>query len=154
MSSGIDKRGFTLIELLIVIAVLSILAIAAVATYTGVRLKALRHEAYTNLESLRLLEEQYFSENGQYTGDLPDVAAIQGTLRGFQPGPARMYDYAIIADQAITNNSGVTRSDPPQFGPDDGVDNNSCFVATAIGRAGTRVEDDFFAIDCRNNRNF
>lgn len=149
------NNGFTLIELLIVIAVLSILAIASITTYTGVRLKALRTEAYSNLESLRLLEEQFFAENGRYTDSLANVAAIQAVLRGFQPGAGRNYNYRIEQDVIITDNTGVTRANPPQINSDDGDDTNrSCFVAIAEGIAGTSVEDDFFAIDCRNNRNF
>jgi prepilin-type N-terminal cleavage/methylation domain-containing protein len=149
------NKGFTLIELLIVIAVLSILAIASITTYSGVRLKALRTEAYSNLENLRLLEEQFFAENGRYTDSLADVAAIQTVLRGFQPGAGRMYNYRIEQDVMIIDNAGVTKGLPPQIGPDDGDNTNrSCFVAIAEGIPGTRVEDDFFAIDCRNNRNF
>ncbi len=150
------NKGFTLTELLIVIAVLSILAIVSITTYTGVSLKALRQEAYSNLESLRLLEEQFLAENGVYTNSLGDVSAIQATLRGFNPPPSRMYNYAIITDQMIdpANPGGVTIGNPPNFIPDDGNNNNSCFVATAQGIPGTRVEEDFFAIDCRNNRNF
>ncbi len=150
--------GFTIVELLIVMAILSILSIVAISTYSGARLKALRTEAYSNLESLRLLEEQFFADNGRYTDSLANVAAIQAVLRGFQPGEGRMYNYAIIEDMRIVTGPGpigVTTADPPQFIIDDGDNTNrSCFVATAIGIAGTPVENDFFAIDCQNNRNF
>src|SRR3972149_4436978 len=61
-----DNRGFTLIELLIVITIIGILSAVAVTGYIGVTKKAARSEAYSNLESLRLLEEQFFAENAAY----------------------------------------------------------------------------------------
>lgn len=151
------KKGFTLIELLIVIAVLSILAIASITTYTGVRLKALRQEAYTNLETLRLLVEQYRAENGRYTDDLNNTDAIKNTLKGFKPPEPRMYNYRIVADLKIDPNNpgGATEDDYPRLINDDDDNNNkSCFVAIAEGISGTRVDDDVFVIDCNNTRNF
>ncbi len=59
-----DKKGFTLIELLIVIAIIGVLAAVAIPAYIGQQKRAERSEASSNLESLRLLEEQFFAENG------------------------------------------------------------------------------------------
>ncbi len=148
-----DKKGVTLIELLIVIAIIGILAVIAVPAYIGQQKNAARTEAYSNLDSLRLLEEQYLAENGCYyrTGATPactnatrsGVAQIQQNasgnpfLPGFRPGSSLMFDYSIT-----TNNLGT------------GGGTASCFVATADGRNGTRVADDIFTIDCNNNRNF
>ena len=61
-----NKRGFTLIELLIVIAIIGILATTSITAYIGVTKKAARSEAYSNLGSIRLLEEQFFAENACY----------------------------------------------------------------------------------------
>lgn len=148
-----NKRGITLIELLIVIAIIGILAAIAVPAYIGQQRNAARTEAYSNLQNLRLLEEQYYAENGCYymTGATPacqndtrnGLAQIQQNasgnpfLPGFRPGSSLMFDYS------ITTNSGGT-----------GGGTASCFVATADGRNGTRVADDIFTIDCNNNRNF
>ena len=144
-----DKRGVTLIELLIVVAIIGILAMIAVPAYIGQQKGATRTEAYSNLQNLRLLEEQFFAENGCYykTGGPPtvctnatlaNVAAIQAPafLPGFKPGSALSFTYS------ITTNS---------TGPGGGI--ASCFVATATG-AGPRVTGDIFTIDCNNNRNF
>lgn len=65
-----DKRGFTLIELLVVIAIIGILAGIATTAYIGSAKKAARSEASANLQSLRLLEEQFFAENARYTASL------------------------------------------------------------------------------------
>ena len=149
-----NKKGFTLIELLIVVAIIGILAMIAVPSFVGQGKKAARTEAYTNLQNLRLLEEQFFAENGAYTtamgtvaGSTPairdaNVTAIQtnalpNRLSGFQPGAGAIFSYRI--EQNI-NLAGAAQT--------------PCFRATATGVDATRVAGDSFMIDCNNNRNF
>jgi prepilin-type N-terminal cleavage/methylation domain-containing protein len=148
-----DKKGFTLIELIIVVAIIGILAMIAVPAYIGQQKNATRTEAYSNLQNLRLLEEQYLAENGCYymTGATPactnatrtGLAGIQQNasgnpfLPGFNPGSSLSFSYSIT-----TNSTGT------------GGGTASCFVATATGNANTRVYGDTFTIDCNNNRNF
>ena len=143
----IKNRGFTLIELLIVIAIIGILAAIAIPAYVGQQKRAARTEAYSNLQNLRLLEEQFFAENGAYTASAANVAAIQALLPGFRPGTGLSFDYAITQNVALT---------PPVAVPYGGatVAQTPCFVATAAGAAGSRVAGDVFAIDCNNVRNF
>lgn len=92
-----DKRGFTLTELIIVVAIISILAAIAIPAYVGQQKNAARQEAYSNLENLRLLEEQFFAENGGYAPlvpgtinytatDPPAANTLEFILRGFRPG--------------------------------------------------------------------
>jgi len=139
-----DKKGFTLIELLIVVSIIGILAMIAVPAYIGQQKSATRTEAYTNLQNLRLLEEQYFAENGCYyrTGGncsnatITGTAAIQAFLPGFKPGAGLQFTYKIQ-----TNSSGT------------GGGTASCFIATATG-VGPRVTGDSFTIDCNNAKNF
>ena len=142
-----DKKGVTLIELIIVVAIIGILAMIAVPSYLGQQKRAARTEAYSNLQNLRLLEEQYFAENGAYTASAANVAAIQALLPGFRPGTGLSFDYAITQNVALT---------PPVAVPYGGatVAQTPCFIATAAGVAGSRVAGDVFAIDCNNNRNF
>ena len=174
-----NKQGFTLIELLIVIGIIGILAMVATTSYIGSMLKADRSEAYTNLESLRLLEEQLFAENACYQPLVAGVCPAGGTisynatpgtadsgiedaLPGFQPSGCTgcatpfglKYTYVITQNVQITG-GGNSLAVPPTTGAQD-----PCFVATATGVAGTRVckdppnDCDVFAIDCNNNKNF
>jgi type IV pilus assembly protein PilA len=139
-----NKKGVTLIELLIVLAIIGFLAAIAVPAYIGQQKKATRSEAYSNLENLRLLEEQFFAENGQYTGNLgtcnpnqDNIAAIQAVMPGFRPGTGLSFSYCI---QQNVNINGVAQT--------------PCFRASAFGNTNTRVSGDIFRIDCNNNRNF
>lgn len=166
--------GFTLLELLVVVAIIGILATAATTAYIGTMKKAARSEAYSNLENLRLLEEQFFAENACYqplvggvcppgvtafnytATDPPAANTIEDFLRGFRPGGCRncaapyglTLTYSIIQNVALP--AGVVTI--PYNGAT--VAQTPCFVATATGVAGTRVALDVFAIDCNNNRNF
>lgn len=148
-----NKKGFTLTELLIVLAIISILAMISVPAYVGQQKRATRAEASANLENLRLLEEQFFAENGGYTitlgtcaADNPgNVATIQtgggdatNALPGYRPGNGTSYSYCIEQDVDLNGNATAT----------------PCFRASAFGNAGTRVTGDIFMIDCNNNRNF
>jgi prepilin-type N-terminal cleavage/methylation domain-containing protein len=148
-----NEKGFTLIELLITIAIIGILGAIAVSSYVGSTLKAARSEAYSNLETLRLLEEEFFSLNGRYTADLGvdgddaatrnnNVDEIQTTdgeaLPGFRPGPSSNFVYWIENNKKL---------DPPE-------DSDPCFRANARGIVGSRVRGDLFQIDCFNDRNF
>ncbi len=107
------NKGFTLIELLIVLAIISILAIIGIPTYIGQQKSAARTEAYTNLGILRLLEEQYFAEQGEYTPTITiyngthyptpgwDDAGIEDVLRGFKPGDVANLNYTYSIDQNV-----------------------------------------------------
>jgi len=156
-----NNRGFTLTELLVTIAIIGILAAVAVTSYVGVILKAARSEAYSNLQSLRLLEEQFFADNARYTISLGaagkdnpgNVNTIQtgggdptNALPGFRPGTGQSFSYSIVQNRQI--DTPVTN--PPTWA----TVQTPCFTAIASGNTGTRVAGDFFAIDCNNNRNF
>jgi len=147
-----SKKGFTIIELLIVIAIIGILAMIALPAYIGQQKSATRTEAYSNLQNLRLLAEQFFAENARYTVTLGacakdnpgNVAQIQNgggdptnALPGFRPGSGLSFSYCI--EQNIDLN---------------GAAQTPCFRASAFGNTGARVADETFRIDCNNNRNF
>jgi len=147
------SKGFTLTELLIVIAIIGILAMIAIPAYVGQQTRAARTEAYSNLQNLRLLEEQFFAENATYTAAAANTTAIQALLPGFQPGTGLSYTYAVTS----ANGTGLPNPVPVPY--DNSTANlpnanTPCFIATAVAIAGSRVTGDKFAIDCNNNRNF
>lgn len=140
-----NKKGFSLIELLIVLAILGILATIAIPTFLGQKKKAAHSEAKSNLESLRLLEEQYFAENGCYyrAGNPPvctnqnflNVAAIQAFLPGFRPGiDANLY---FTYELRVEGNPPATQ-----------------FRAIATGKANTIVAGNTFSINWRNEKSW
>lgn len=148
-----NNKGFTLTELMITVAIIGILAAIAVPMFLGQRTKAAQTEAITNLESIRLLEEQYFSENGCYrrvggnctNGTLTGVAAIQGLLPQFLPGTNLNFDYELRVVSQLPN------------GADNGV--ASHFIATATGRASIVLADqatgaNIFFINDRNEKSW
>jgi len=141
-----NNKGFTLVELLVVIAILGILAAIATTSYTGSALKAQRSEAYSNLENLRLLEEQFFAENADYTAAAANTAAVMALLAGFQPGNDQTFTYQIVKDRSID----IPVANPPTWN----LVQTPCFTAVATGIPGTRVANDTFVIDCNNNRSF
>jgi type IV pilus assembly protein PilE len=151
---NIDTRGFTLIELLVTVAIIGILAAVATTAYVGTMRKAARSEAYSNLTSIRLLEEQFFSENAAYAGPAANTAAITALLPGFRPGTGLSFTYAITS---VANGVGLPNPVPiPYNGATAALANVNapCFIATATALANTRVTGDVFAIDCNNNKNF
>jgi len=141
-----NNKGITLIELLITLAIISILAAIAIPAYIGQQKRAARTEAFTNLEALRLLEEQSFSENATYTASAANVAAIQALLPGFRPGTGLNFSYQIVQNFRVD----TPIANPPTWN----TAQAPCFTVIATGNAGTRVTGDVFAIDCNNNKNF
>ncbi|MBM4135407.1 MAG: prepilin-type N-terminal cleavage/methylation domain-containing protein [Nitrospira sp.] len=139
-----NNRGVTLTELIIVVAIIGILAMIAIPAYIGQQTRATRTEAFSNLESLRLLEEQFFSERGQYTASLgvcaadnDNIAAIQAVLPGFRPGTGLAFSYCTEQDIRL-----------------DGANQTPCFRASAFGNTGSRVAGEIYRIDCNNNKNY
>jgi type IV pilus assembly protein PilE len=148
------EKGFTLVELLVVVAIIGVLATIAVPMYIGSVKKSMRTEASSNLQTLRLLEEQFYAENARYTISLGtcakdnsgNVLKIQqggavadptNALPGFKPGNVLNYSYCL--EQNI------------KF---DGTAQTPCFRASAYGNTGSSVNNDIFRIDCNNTRNF
>jgi type IV pilus assembly protein PilE len=142
-------KGVTLLELIIVVAIIGILAVIAIPGYIGYQQNAVRTEAFSNLEALRLLEEQFFAENNRYTITLGNCAADQpgnvaiiqngggdttNALPNFRPGAGGSFSYCI--QQNIDSNGNAQ---------------NPCFRASAFGNANTRVAGEVIRIDCNNN---
>ena len=148
-------KGFTLVELLIIVAIIGILATIAVPMYTGTINRSKRSEAYSNLQNLRLLEEQYFAENGCYyknnagvctnyttvgTGKAA-VADIQLTLPGFKP-----------CDTSSATDCNRLNFDYKIQTVAVGTANAAAFTATATGKTGTTVAGEAYTINDQNAR--
>lgn len=157
-----------MIELIITIAIIGILSAIAIPAYIGQQRNAARTEAYTNLQNLRLLEEQFFAEQGRYTITLPTAASKRqkdnpgnvdlirtgdgdptNALPGFRPGSDLNFSYWTVNGQSISD----TATNPPTVA-NVAAGAPPCFVAFAQGNTGGRVPNETFAIDCNNNRNF
>lgn len=138
-----NRFGFTLVELLLVIVILGILGSIAIPMYLGQRTRAMHSEAKANLEALRLLEEQFYAENGEYapndkttSGTITGIANIQAYLPGFKPGddPNLNFNYSI--NYTVLSNT------------------TTGFVANAVGKSGTSVAGANLSLDQDNSRNF
>ena len=127
------KRGFTLIELMIVVAILGILASIAVPLYSGYIRGAKRQEAKSNLQTIRLLQEQFYADNKLYVeGDYGTGSqTLKANLPGFQPdAPDQLkYDYTVAF-----------------VGGDD-----QTFLAKAIPKWSTSADEEFW-IDHANTK--
>ncbi len=141
-----NKKGITLIEMLVVLTIIGILAAVAIPSFLGQRKKAAFSEAKSNLQAIRLLEEQNFAENSVYEPDPAGIAfyteanqGLQGFLPGFRPGlPQDLnYDYD------------VTTPDP------NGPPGEPSFIAFARPKANTIVAGTApFWVNDRNENNF
>ncbi|MBI5142900.1 MAG: prepilin-type N-terminal cleavage/methylation domain-containing protein [Nitrospirae bacterium] len=150
LSGHSNNKGFTLTELMITVAIIGILAGIAVPLFLGQRTKAAQTEAITNLESIRLLEEQYFSENGSYrqvggvatdgtlnyttSGGAVTDGGIQTLLPNFRPGVNLLFNYQLFVETRTTA--------------------ADSFRASATGKAGTIVEGNIFWINYRNEKSW
>lgn len=73
-------RGFTIVEVLIAMAIIGLLAAIALPSYRQSIRKANRSDAHITMSRLATLQERYFFQNNQYTGDFADI--ITGAVSG------------------------------------------------------------------------
>ena len=62
-------RGFSLVELLVAMLVFAILVAMAVARYRNMKERGYLAEMKTDLGNLRIAEEAFWADSGQYTSD-------------------------------------------------------------------------------------
>ncbi len=143
-----DRKGYTLVELLVTVAVIGILAMIAIPLYLGQQRKAAFSEAQSNLMALRLLEEQYFAENGCYWAEgnplactnkvFPTVDDIKNAFPGFKPGISGnlLFTYQLNVE-ADANGNAAGR-----------------FRAIATGKTTAIVKGSVFSINDRNEKSW
>ncbi|TMH89365.1 MAG: prepilin-type N-terminal cleavage/methylation domain-containing protein [Betaproteobacteria bacterium] len=117
-----SATGFTLIEVMITVAIIAILAAVAIPSYTDYITRSKIQEATTSLLSMRTKLEQYFQDNRTFSG-----ACMPGTVA---PKPAGLKYFTIDCP---------TRNDTQ-------------YLITATGIAGTDMAQFSFSIDQANNR--
>ncbi len=68
------QKGFTLIELMIVVAIIGILASIAIPNFLKARDKAMYTKCVSALSGLKVAQEMYISDNGEYAADIKELA--------------------------------------------------------------------------------
>jgi len=62
-----NNNGFTLVELMITVAILGVLAAVAIPAYSNYLNRAKQTDAIIGLKAAQMAQEQYFSENNEYS---------------------------------------------------------------------------------------
>jgi len=115
------NTGFTLIELLITLAILSLLAAVAYPSYSNYTRRSHISEGLTQLNDLRLQQEQYYQENRTYLkeGTTDQCAVVPKTNKYFS------FTCSTVSNNSFTwiasNKSGglLGASDQYQYSIDD-----------------------------------
>ncbi|MDP6672194.1 MAG: type IV pilin protein [Arenicellales bacterium] len=128
----------TLIELLIVVAIVGILAAVGVPMYMGYIDSAKADEAKNNLRSIRLMQENYRSDNNVYYGPVSCSASSFSLLNtnlfeGRSELKGDNWQYCITAANATTFQAQA--KDKPGSGTDlYGIDQNNRTMSQVYGQ--------------------
>ncbi len=109
------NSGFTLIELIVTVGILAILAAIAIPAYNGYIATARQGAAESNLDPLRLAEEDYWLDNGTYIAGnwIPGGSKTLETGNlGWKPdGDDNKFNYQVTISGTDTTTITVTHRD-------------------------------------------
>ena len=125
-----SQRGVTLMELMVVVVILAILASIAVPSYRRYVMRSNRTEATAALLQVRIAQEKFFLQNGQYADDGALSTAPPAGL-GI-PGTTASSYYTIALDRTSTTAYVATAT-----AVNGQADDDSCATLT-INESGTR----------------
>jgi len=91
-----NKKGFTLMELMITVAIVGILAAIAIPSYTSYMQRGRMAQAYTDIQTIALLEEKALAETSNYKS----YADLE-TSYGLKIDPTQKY-YDIVINNLST----------------------------------------------------
>lgn len=98
------EEGFTLIELLIVVIILGILAAIVVFAVGSTRGDAVSATCQTDVKSIVLAEEGYFTKNGSYTTTDTDLDLLKSWPGGTDAGT----DNLVFTLSKVSGDGGYT----------------------------------------------
>jgi len=74
-----EHSGFTLVELMITVAILAVLAAVAIPMYSNYMNRAKQSDAIIGLKAAQMAQEQYFSENNDYSSTIDILPGFNDT---------------------------------------------------------------------------
>lgn len=95
-----NNSGYTLIELMVTVGVIGILAGIAIPSYNGYIKSTAESVGRDNIDTLRLFEENYRIEYGNYlagTHTAGSASSILTTNLGWNPEDENMYTYTVTS---------------------------------------------------------
>ena len=96
------SQGFTLIELLVVVAIIGILSAVGVVSYSGYKASAEKKQAEITLNSIYLAEQEYKSNNGEYSYNNSTSNLVTNLFDGVDDLSEQAYEFKTTNASTLT----------------------------------------------------